>query len=153
MLSPRLLTSLALCAAFLAGCSSAAPRPGLQGAESTVSALALAFSACDFQRVESLYAPTAEFQAPDTPKPVIGRAAVMKHLAGACTAAYRPVMKVLDQRSYALGPEGAVVSGTYTIGRTDRPNDAPWSASFVITLVNSSGTWLIQSQATFLSAR
>ena len=150
---PPLLTSFAVSVAVLAGCSSAGPRPNLQPAESAVSALALAFSAFDFQRIELLYTPTAEFQAPDTPEPVIGRAAVVKHLAGACTATYRPVMNVLEQRSYALGPEGAVVSGTYTIGRTDRPADAPWSASFVITLVSSSGTWLIQSQATFLKAR
>lgn len=133
----------------LAACSSA-PTPAEPGAVSdVVPALADAFSACNLDKLASLYSASAEFIAPDTPKPITGRDAVMKHLAGACTSTYKPIMKVVEQRVYRLGSDGAVISGTYTIGRTDRANDAPWVGSFVITLIRSGGAWLIQSQATF----
>jgi ketosteroid isomerase-like protein len=149
----RLLNCIALATISLAACNSIGPGKDLDSAKNTVTALAAAFSACNLEKVAALYSETAEFLAPDTPRPVIGRGAVTKHLSGACTATYQPIMRVVEQRAYLLGRDGAVVSGTYTIGRTDRPNDAPWSASFVITLVSSSGGWLIQSQATFPGPR
>jgi uncharacterized protein (TIGR02246 family) len=133
----------------LAACSLAPTSAEPETVSSVVPALADAFSGCNLDKVASLYSADAEFIAPDTPKPIIGRDAVMKHLAGACTSTYKPIMKVIEQRIYRLGSDGAVVSGTYTFGRTDRANDAPWTASFVITLVRTGGAWLIQSQATF----
>lgn len=145
----RPFLSIGLSTVLLAACETTAPTANLNGARGMVSALAVAFSACDLDKVASLYAETAEFLAPDTPKPIIGRAAVTKHLSGACTSTYKPMMRVLEQRAYPLGRDGAVVSGSYSIGRTDKPNEAPWSASFVITLAASNGGWLIQSQATF----
>jgi uncharacterized protein (TIGR02246 family) len=145
----RLLLGIALASVLLASCEAMAPTPNLEGARETVSALAAAFSACDMSKVASLYSESAEFLAPDTPKPVVGRKAVATHLSGACASTYKPVMKVLEQRVHPLGREGAVISGSYSIGRTDKPNEAPWSASFVITLVRANGGWLIQSQATF----
>jgi ketosteroid isomerase-like protein len=145
----RALTCFSIAQVFLAACGPVPPSSSLEGARSAVPALATAFSACDLEKVASMYSETAEFLAPDTPRPVIGRNAVAKHLSGACTATYKPIMKVLNQRAYALGRDGAVVSGTYSIGRTDRASDAPWVAAFVVTLVSSSSGWLIQSQATF----
>ncbi len=145
----QLIHSISLCTILLAACETTAPTAKLDDARGIVSALAVAFSTCDLDKVASLYSETAEFLAPDTPKPVIGRAAVTKHLSGACTSRYKPMMRVLEQRAYLLGRDGAVISGSYSIGRTDKPNEAPWSASFVITLVSSNGGWLIQSQATF----
>ena len=145
----RRFLSIGISTMFLAACDTAAPTANLDDARGTVSALSDAFSACDLEKVASLYAVDAEFLAPDTPKPVIGRSAVAKHLSGACTSTYKPIMRVLEQRVYPLGREGVVVSGSYSIGRTDKPNEAPWSASFVIALVRANGRWLIQSQATF----
>jgi len=133
----------------LAACSLAPTSAEPETVSSVVPALADAFSACNLDKVASLYSASAEFIAPDTPKPITGRDAVMKHLVGACSSSYKPIMKVLEQRVYRLGSDGAVISGTYTIGRTDRANDAPWAGSFVITLVKTGGAWLIQSQATF----
>lgn len=148
----RSLTCL-LTLGLLAACGSIAPGQNMDSARSMVPALAAAFSACEMDKIASLYSETAEFLAPDTPRPVIGHGAVTKHLSGACTEKYKPVMKVLEQRAYPLGKGGAVVTGTYSFGRTDRPNDAPWAASFVITLVSSNGDWKIQSQATFAAPR
>jgi ketosteroid isomerase-like protein len=148
----RPLTCL-LTLVLLAACGSITPGQNLERARIMVPALAAAFSACEMEKIAPLYSETAEFLAPDTPRPVIGRGAVTKHLSGACTASYKPIMKVLEQRTYPLGKEGAAVTGTYSFGRTDRPNDAPWVASFVITLVSSNGAWQIQSQATFPGPR
>jgi len=145
----RRFLSIGISAVLLVACKTTAPTANIAGARGIVPALAIAFSACDLDKVASLYSDTAEFLAPDTPVPVIGRAAVTQHLSGACTLTYKPVMRVLEQRVYPLGREGAVASGSYSIGRTDKRDEAPWSASFVIALVYSNGTWLIQSQATF----
>ena len=144
-------SALIILSAFggLAACSLAPASTERGTISGVVRALADAFSACNLDQVASLYSPSAEFIAPDTPKPITGRDAVMKHLAGACTSTYKPIMKVIEQRVYRLGSDGAVISGTYTIGRTDRATDAPWTGSFVITLVRSGEAWLIQSQATF----
>ena len=61
----------------------------------------------------------------------------------------RPVMRVEAQRVQMLSSESAVITGTYSFGRTDRPRDKPWSAFFVITLRQGGGRWLINTQATF----
>jgi hypothetical protein len=58
-------------------------------------------------------------------------------------------MKVEEQRVRRLGSQAAVVTGTYSFGRTDRPQDKPWPAFFVITLTKFNGQWLIETQATF----
>ena len=96
---------LIVLAAFgcLAACTLAPTLAEPETASSVVPALADAFSACDLDKLASLYSPSAEFIAPDTPKPVIGRDAVIKHLAGACTSTYKPIMKVVEQRIYPLG--------------------------------------------------
>ena len=48
-----------------------------------------------------------------------------------------------------LSPESAVITGSYSFGRTDHPNEKPWPAYFVITLNRELGRWLIKTQATF----
>ena len=58
-------------------------------------------------------------------------------------------MRVEAQHVRMLSAESAVVTGTYSFGRTDRPNDKPWPAFFVITLNQHGGRWLINTQATF----
>ena len=93
------------------------------------------------------YAPSIEFVSPSTPKPIVGREAVRAHLAGACAATFRPVMRVEVQRVRMLSPESAVITGTYTIGRSDRPNDKPWPAFFVVTAQSIEGRWLATTQA------
>ncbi|MEE4361205.1 MAG: SgcJ/EcaC family oxidoreductase [Pseudomonadales bacterium] len=143
----RPLTLVALSAAVLAACAPSDPGPDQEAALRVVPTLAAAFGACDPDRVASLYAETAEFLAPDTPGALIGREAIANHLAGACTATYRPIMTVLEQRAHRLGRDGAVITGTYSIGRSDLPDEAPWSAAFVITLAGSADGWRIQTQA------
>lgn len=95
------------------------------------------------------YAPSVEFTSPSTRTPITGRAALGEHFSGACQGSIRPIMTVLNQTVHALAPGALLVTGVYTFGRSDRPNDPPWSGSFVITLVSSEGRWVIRSQATF----
>jgi hypothetical protein len=109
----RPFLGIGISAILLAACETTAPTPNPDGASGIVPALAVAFTACDLDKVSSLYSATAEFLAPDTPMPVLGRAAVTRHLSGACTSAYKPLMRVLEQRVYPLGREGAVVSGSF----------------------------------------
>jgi hypothetical protein len=56
-------------------------------------------------------------------------------------------MKVEVQRVRMLSSESAVVTGTYTIGRTDRPNEKPWPAFFVVAIQGIEGRWLVTTQA------
>jgi hypothetical protein len=58
-------------------------------------------------------------------------------------------MKVENQRVKVLSATSVVITGTYSFGRTDRPNDKPWPAFFVITATAEGSEWLINSQATF----
>ncbi len=117
--------------------------------ESVVSEVAQQFSACNLDALMENYSPTVEFVSPSTPKPIVGRPMLKDHFSGACQAQVRPVMLVEAQRVQLLSSESAVVTGTYSFGRTDRPTDKPWSASFVITLKQSGARWLIITQATF----
>lgn len=113
-----------------------------------VPAIAQEFSACNLDSLMTSYAPAIEFVSPSTPKPLIGLQAVRDHFAGACMANFRPVMKVEAQRARLLSSESAVVTGTYTIGRTDRPSEKPWPVFFVVTLQRIEGRWLVSTQAT-----
>ena len=140
---------LLLLAAALQGCAQA-PRQLASPAtlESVVPAIASHFSACNLDLLMATYAPSIEFVSPSTPKPIVGLQAVREHLAGACAATFRPVMKVEVQRVRMLSSESAVVTGTYTIGRSDRPNEKPWPAFFVVTIQSIEGRWLVTTQAT-----
>lgn len=96
----------------------------------------------------ALYSPDVEFISPSTPQPIVGKAALQSHLEGACTGAFLPVMKIQEQRVRSLAPGSMLVTGTYSIGRSDRPAEKPWSAYFVATLSQVAGQWLVVSQAT-----
>jgi uncharacterized protein (TIGR02246 family) len=144
---------VAACAAALAGCAQAPlQQPGQTALEAVVPAIASRFSACDLDALMTSYAPGIEFVSPTTPKPVVGLQAVREHLAGACDAGFRPVMTVVDQRVRMLSSQAAVVTGAYTIGRTDRPGEKPWPAFFVVTVQRIDGRWLVNTQATVPTA-
>lgn len=135
--------------ATLAGCAQvqlpAASQPDL---EAVVPAIATQFSACNLDTLMASYAPGVEFISPTTPQPVVGLKDLREHLAGACTAGFRPVMAVVSQRVRMLSPGSAVVTGRYTIGRSDRPGDQPWPAFFVVTVQRIDGRWLVTTQGT-----
>ena len=145
----RNVSTLAFFAATLAGCV----HPPLEqtrqtGLEAVVPAIASQFSACNLDALMTSYAPNVEFVSPSTPKPIVGLQALRDHFAGACVASLRPVMKVEAQRVRMLSSESAVVTGTYTFGRTDRPSDKPWRAFFVVTVQRIERQWLVSTQAT-----
>ena len=147
----RSSSSSLLLAAALQGCAQAPPQLASPATlEAVVPAIASHFSACNLDLLMTTYAPSIEFVSPSTPKPLIGLQAVREHLAGACAATFRPVMKVEAQRVRMLSSESAVVTGTYTIGRTDRPNEKPWPAFFVVTMQGIEGRWLVTTQASIL---
>lgn len=123
--------------------------PDAPGPDAVVPAVARLFSACDLDALAARYAPAAEFSSPSTPVPLVGREVLRAHFAGACGGPFRPVMTVQGQRVTMLAPGAAVITGTYAIGRSDRPADKPWSASFVVTAALQGGQWLVHSQATF----
>lgn len=133
--------------ALLSACGTSAPSLQSHGPVATLTALAAAFSACDIHKTMTMYAQDVEFAAPDLPQAIQGKANLERHLKGACSGAFTPVMKVIEHRSTTLAPGAVLVTGTYTIGRSDRPNERPWSSYFVATLSNQSGQWLVQSQA------
>ncbi|MCA0176330.1 MAG: nuclear transport factor 2 family protein [Proteobacteria bacterium] len=135
-------------ASVLAACVTTSPGPASADAAAVLPSLAAAFSACDMPTLMLIYSPAVEFVAPDTPKPITGRPNLQAHLQGACTQSFRPVMKIVEQRVRLLSPTAALVLGTYSIGRSDRPADKPWSAYFVVTLSQVSGRWQVESQAT-----
>jgi uncharacterized protein (TIGR02246 family) len=124
------------------------PLPG-EFADSIVPEIAKQFGACNLDALLANYSVNAEFVSPSTPKPLVGRSELAEHFAGACRGEARAVMKVEAQRVRMLSPESAVITGTYSFGRTDRPNDKPWPAFFVITAQQSEGKWLVNTQATF----
>lgn len=132
----------------LTACATPSPAPSSTDAAAVLPSLAAAFSACDLPALMLIYSPAVEFVAPDTPKPITGRPNLQTHLQGACTQSFRPVMTIVEQRVRLLSPNAALVSGTYSIGRSDRPADKPWSAYFVATLSQVSGRWQVESQAT-----
>jgi ketosteroid isomerase-like protein len=147
-----MLKNIRLCALTVAsaGCAQLPlSNPIADSPESVVPAIAAHFSACNLDTLVAHYAPTIEFTSPSTLKPLVGRAEVGKHFSGACTHAVRPIMKVETQRVRMLSATSAVVTGTYSFGRTDQPAAKPWPAFFVITLVLTEGRWLINTQATF----
>jgi hypothetical protein len=141
-------TSLALL--FLSACG-AVPMPQSKQAvpEAIVPGIARTFSSCEMNALVSHYSPAIEFVSPSTTKPLVGHAAIRTYFEGACKGSVRPIMKVDEQRVRLLGSEAAVVTGTYSFGRTDRPQEKPWPAFFVITLAKFNGQWLIETQATF----
>ena len=128
-------------------CSTSTPMHSLPGPTATITELAAAFSACDIRRTMSLYAPEVEFAAPDLAQPIQGRASLERHLQGACNGAFTPVMTIVEQRATDLAPDAVLVTGTYTIGRSDRPHEKAWASYFVATLQNRAGHWLVRSQA------
>jgi len=111
--------------------------------------IAARFSRCEIDPLLENYALSAEFSSPNTKTPITGHAALREYFAGACQGSVRPVMKLVSQTVHTLAPGAVLVTGVYTFGRSDRPSEAPWSGSFVITLVPSEGRWVIRSQATF----
>ena len=135
--------------AVLAACGTAPPALPPSSAESVVRAIAARFSACEMDALLAHYAPDAEFASPNTKTPISGHAALREYFSGACNGAVRPVMRLVHQNIQPLAPGALLVTGVYTFGRTDKPTDEPWSGSFVITLVQSAGQWVIRSQATF----
>ncbi len=138
-----LSASLTGCAAVSTG-SVATPVP-----EAVVPEIAKQFSACNLDALVENYSSSVEFVSPSTPQPLVGHSAIRHYFAGACTGQSRPVMRVETQRVQMLSAESAVISGSYSFGRTDRPNERPWSAFFVISLKRELGRWLIKTQATF----
>ena len=144
----RTVTAFALLTAALQGCTQT---PLLQASpvalQNIVHEIASAFSACDLDLLMHSYSPSVEFISPSTPNAIVGLQAVRDHLAGAFTASFRPIMKVGEQRVRMLSPESAVITGTYTIGRTDQPNDKSWPAFFVFTLQRTDQRWLVNTQA------
>jgi len=136
--------------ATLLGCAQAPIQQSVAAApESVVPEIANQFSACNLDALLAIYSSTSEFVSPSTPTPIVGHAALRAHFAGACTGSVRPIMKVETQRVRMLSSDSAVVTGTYSFGRTDRPNAKSWPAFFVITLARSDGKWLVSTQATF----
>jgi uncharacterized protein (TIGR02246 family) len=117
--------------------------------DSVVPEIAKQFSACNLDALMENYSANIEFVSPSTPKPLVGRSEARNYFSGACQGQFRPVMRVETQRVRVLSNEAAVVTGTYSFGRTDRPNEKPWPAYFVITLKQADGRWLIDTQATF----
>ena len=136
--------------AALIGCAQvSAPPASTRSAEAIVPEIAKQFGACNLDALLANYSINAEFVSPSTPKPLVGRSELAEHFAGACRGDVRAVMKVEAQRVRMLSPDSVVITGTYSFGRTDRPEDKPKPAFFVITAQQSDGRWLVNTQATF----
>ena len=134
----------------LVGCAQVATRSSsMNSPDAVVPEIAMQFSACNLDALMENYADGIEFVSPSTPKPIVGRSEARTYFSGACQGQLRPIMHVETQRVRVLSAESAVVTGSYSFGRTDRPNDKPWPAFFVITLKKTDGRWLINTQATF----
>lgn len=134
---------------LLLGCGQAPLQSaGLATPESVVSQVAQRFSDCALDALLTHYSADAEFVSPSTPTPLLGSTALRQHFAGACQGTVRAIMRVDAQRVQMLSADAAVVTGRYSFGRSDRPNDKPWPALFVITLKREAGRWLVQTQAT-----
>lgn len=141
---------LAFAVAALAACAPQPAQPPMAARpDAVVPGIASQFSTCDLDALMANYAANVEFVSPSTPTPLVGLVALRAHFAGACTGTVRAVMKVETQTVRLLSSDAAVVTGTYSFGRTDRPNATPWPASFVITLARGNGRWLVTTQATF----
>lgn len=138
----------------LVGCAGISPYPvSAVTPEAVVPEIARQFSACNLDALMANYSTTIEYVSPSTPEPILGRPALREHFSGACRGQVRAIMQVDAQRVRTLSPQSAVVTGTYSFGRTDRPNDKPWAAHFVITLRQVEGRWLVDTQATFPISR
>jgi len=136
--------------AVLIGCTAVSmPPTSTTAADLVVPEIARQFSACNLNALLENYSADVEFVSPSTPMPLIGRSELREHFSGACGGLVRPVMRVEAQRVRMLSPAAAVITGTYGFGRTDRPDDRPWTAFFVVTLRQSEGRWLVATQATF----
>ena len=132
------------------GCAEVSTRPASStSADSVVPEIANQFSACNLDALLANYSTTIEYVSPSTPKPLVGRSELREHFSGACRGEVRAVMQVEAQRVRMLSSGSAVITGIYSFGRTDRPSDKPWPAFFVITLQQSEGRWLVNTQATF----
>ena len=145
MLAAGIVLSTALC-----GCANTKnTAPVRENPDQVVLRIAAQFSACDIDALLVNYLPEVEFVSPRTPRAIFGRAAIRGYFQEACPGSSQPVMQVEALRVRLLSPEAAVVTGTYSFGRSDKPAEKPWAAFFVITLRQSEGTWKIASQATF----
>jgi ketosteroid isomerase-like protein len=134
----------------LFACAEVSKRPAtLTFAESVVPEIAKQFSACNLEALLANYSTAVEYVSPSTPKPLVGRSELREHFSGACRGQVRAVMQVEAQRVRMLSSDSAVITGTYSFGRTDLPADKPWPAFFVITLQQNEGRWLVNTQATF----
>jgi ketosteroid isomerase-like protein len=134
----------------LVACAQVPSRPSnTNSPDSVVPEIAMQFSACNLDALMENYSANIEFVSPSTPKPLVGQSEARHYFSGACQGQFRPVMRVETQRVRMLSKDSAVVTGAYSFGRTDRPDDNPWSAFFVVTLKQVDGRWLINTQATF----
>jgi hypothetical protein len=139
-----------LVAVALVACAQGPARPSSTNSpDSVVPEIARQFSACNLDGLMENYSANVEFVSPSTPEPLVGHSKARAYFSGACQGQFRPVMVVENQRVKLLSIESAVVTGTYSFGRTDRPDEKPWPAFFVITLKQVDGRWLIHTQATF----
>jgi hypothetical protein len=145
VLAASIVLSTALC-----GCANTKmTAPVGESPDQVVPRIAAQFSACYIEGLLVNYSPEVEFVSPATPRPLLGLAAIRGYFQEACPGSSRPVMQVEGQRVRLLSREAAVVTGTYSFGRSDKPAEKPWPAFFVITLRQSEGMWKIASQATF----
>lgn len=146
----QVFSRLLLLSAFLAGCAlQSSGNKALGNPDSVVPRIAELFSRCELDALVGRYVTAIEFVSPSTPKPLFGRESIQGYFAGACKGTMRPIMKVENQRVKVLSATSVLITGTYSFGRTDRPNDKPWPAFFVITATAEGSEWLINSQATF----
>jgi uncharacterized protein (TIGR02246 family) len=146
----RVLDTSIVLSTALSGCANTMMAAAVTEApDQVVPRIAAQFSACNIDELLANYMPEVEFVSPGTPKPLFGLAAIRSYFQEACPGTSRPVMQVEVQRVALLSREAAVVTGTYSFGRSDKPTEKPWPAFFVITIKQSEGTWKIASQATF----
>ena len=146
----RVLAASFVLSTALGGCANTKVTAAVgESPDQVVLRIAAKFSACDIEGLLVNYSTEVEFVSPGTPKPLLGLAAIRGYFQEACPGGSRPVMQVEAQRVRLLSREAAVVTGTYSFGRSDKPAEKPWPAFFVITLRQSEGTWKIASQATF----
>jgi uncharacterized protein (TIGR02246 family) len=146
----RVLATGIILSTLLSGCANTLLTSAANGGpDQVVPRIAAQFSTCNIDDLLTNYLPDVEFVSPGTPRPLLGTAAIKGYFQEACPGNSLPVMQVEVQRVRLLAREAAVVTGTYSFGRSDKPSEKPWPAFFVITLKQLDGTWKISSQATF----
>jgi hypothetical protein len=108
------------------------------GPDQVVPRIAAQFSTCNIDELLANYLPEVEFVSPGTPRPLFGIAAIRSYFQEACPGSSLPVMQVEVQRVRLLSREAAVVTGSYSFGRSDKPDTKPWPAFFVAIFIGAS---------------